>query len=284
MENKEKDAVTGTETTGHEWDGIKELNTPLPRWWLYTFYVTIAWALVYWALYPAWPTLADYTKGVLGFSSRAELAQDLKMQKQERSFWIAKFETKSVEEIAADPELLRYAMIGGKFVFNENCAPCHGAGGQGAPAYPVLADNDWLWGGTLADIEATIRYGVRADHDDTRQSEMPPFGDGTLSDADIGAVADYVVSLSSGAVAPGQGKAVFDENCAACHGEDGKGMTELGAPNLADAIWLYSKDRDAIMAQVKMPRHGVMPAWEGRLDGNAIKQAAIYVHSRGGGQ
>lgn len=285
MAEKETDALTGTETTGHEWDGIKELNTPLPRWWLWVFYATIIWGIGYYIAYPAWPSLSGYTKGVLGYSSRENLVKDLEAVQVSRAVWLDRFTTTSVDDIAKDPELLQFAMAGGAFVFGENCAPCHGAGGAGAPGYPVLADDDWIWGGTLDDIYQTIKYGIRSKHDDTRYSEMIAFGaDEILEPAQISAVADYVLSLSGAGAANEEGAQIFEEQCTACHGEDGTGLAELGGPNLTDDIWLFGGSKDAIVAQIDKPKHGVMPAWVGRLDDAAIKQAAIYVHSLGGGQ
>lgn len=286
MAQVEKDALTGTETTGHTWDGIKELNTPLPRWWLWTFYATIIWAVGYYIAMPSWPWLSGYTSGVLGYSSRALHEADLAEQKANRDAkWLGKFAEMSVEDIAQDTDLLQYAMAGGRVIFADNCAPCHGAGGQGAPRYPVLADDDWLWGGTLEAIQTTVAYGIRSGHDDGRESDMPAFGkDELLEPAQITAVADYVMSLAGQGSATDEGKLVFDENCAACHGEDGKGLAELGGPNLTDGISLYAVDKDAIVKQVSAPSHGVMPAWQGRLDDASIKQVSIYVHTLGGGQ
>ncbi|MCP5372179.1 MAG: cytochrome-c oxidase, cbb3-type subunit III [Hyphomicrobiales bacterium] len=286
MAQVDKDALTGTETTGHEWDGIKELNTPLPKWWLYTLYVTVIWAVGYCIAMPSVPWLSGYTKGVLGYSSRANHNAELADVKAQRaSTWLTKFEAGSAAEIAKDSDLLQYAMAGGRVIFAENCAPCHGSGGQGAQSFPVLADDDWLWGGTLEAIETTIRHGIRSGDDDARVSDMPAYGrDELLQPAQIQAVADYVVSLGGGGGGSEAGKAVFDENCAACHGEKGMGMQDLGAPNLTDAIWLYGSGRDAIIRQVTAPKHGVMPAWAGRLDDVSIKQVTIYVHSLGGGK
>ncbi len=285
MAEKETDALTGTETTGHEWDGIRELNTPLPRWWLWVLYATIIWAIGYYIAYPAWPSLSGYTKGVLGYSSRANLVKDLEVVRENRSVWLDKFTELEVGEIVEDPDLLQFAMAGGAFVFGENCAPCHGSGGAGAPGYPVLADDDWIWGGTLEDIQATIAYGIRSDHDETRYSEMMAFGaDEILEPAQISAVADYVLSLSGAGTATDEGAELFEEQCTACHGEDGKGLAEVGAPNLSDDIWLFGGSKEAIVAQITKPRHGNMPAWSDRLEDATIKQVTIYVHSLGGGQ
>ncbi|MGB0671608.1 MAG: cytochrome-c oxidase, cbb3-type subunit III [Rhodospirillales bacterium] len=285
MATPEKDALTGTETTGHAWDGIQELNTPLPKWWLYTFYVCIIWAALYCVAYPSWPTLSGYWGGLLGYSSRADLAADLEKARADRSVWLDKFENQDIATVAQDPDLLNYAMAGGKAIFGENCAPCHGAGGQGGKGFPVLADDDWLWGGTLEDLETTITYGIRGGHDDGRVSDMPAFGaDELLEKAQIEAVVDYVASLSAGTPAEGEGAVVFEENCAVCHGAEGEGSTALGAPTLNDGIWLFGAGKEAIAAQVHKPKQGVMPAWVGRLDPVSIKQVAIYVHSLGGGQ
>lgn len=285
MAQKEVDTITGTETTGHEWDGIKELNTPLPKWWLYVFYATILFSVVYMVLYPAVPSLSGYTRGLLNYSTRGELVQDLAEVRQARSTWLDRFEASTVDEIEQDPELLRYAMAGGHVIYADNCAPCHGAGGAGRPGYPVLADDVWLWGGSLDAIHQTLLYGIRSGHEETRVSDMPAFGkDGLLPREEIGAVADHVLALAGQGQANVQGAQIFAEQCAACHGEDGTGNPELGAPNLTTGIWLYGGSRQEIIAQVSNPKHGVMPAWSGRLSDAEIKQLTVYVHALGGGQ
>jgi cytochrome c oxidase cbb3-type subunit III len=288
MSEVERDSVTGTETTGHVWDGIKELDTPLPKWWLYVLYATIVWAIGYWIVYPAWPTLVGYTHGMLGYSTRGTYSQQATAAADAQSVWLDRIARSSVEQIAQDPEQFDFAQNGGRAVFAENCAPCHGAGGQGAPGYPILADDSWLWGGTLADIERTIRYGVRSSHADTRASEMPRFGtDQILTPEQISDVAGYVISLSGNTVDPAvteRGAALYAENCVACHGDKGQGNQEVGAPALSDSIWMYGGDHTSIVAQVTRPRHGVMPTWEGRINDNWIKMLAVYVHSLSGGQ
>lgn len=285
MANVEKDEISGQETTGHEWDGIKELNTPLPKWWLYTFYACILFAIGYWVVYPAWPSFSSFTKGTFGYSSRAMHDADLMEQKQSREAWTSKFASMDVEEIGSDRQLLNYAMAGGKIIFAENCAPCHGSSGAGAPGYPVLADDDWIWGGTREAIQTTVLYGIRSGHDEARASEMPKFkADEILNDEQISAVADYVVSLSGGESAAGEGQEIFANECSACHGEDGTGVNDLGGPNLADGIWLYGQGKEAVAAQISKPKHGVMPAWVERLSDVEIKQVSLYVHSLGGGQ
>ncbi len=282
----EKDAFTGTDTTGHEWDGIKELNTPLPKWWLYTFYASILFAVVWWVLYPSWPGINGYAKGVLGSNQRLDLDQRMAEAKAAQATYYDRLASASVAEINQDPELLNFALVGGQVAFNENCAGCHALGGAGQSIYPTLADDDWLWGGTLEAIEQTINYGIRNGHEQARFNEMPAFGE-ILEPAQIEDVTDYVLSLggtSGNAEAAARGQALFAENCASCHGEDGKGLQDMGAPNLTDPIWLYGSQRPQIVAQIVKPRQGVMPAWSTRLDPATIKLLTVYVHSLGGGQ
>lgn len=289
MANIERDEVSGTDTTGHEWDGIKELNTPLPRWWLWTFYATIVFSVVWWVLYPSWPTLTTYWKGTLEYSSRVDLANDLTARDNEpqRAARVKKIASMPIAAISEDKDLREFAAAGGRVIFADNCAPCHGSQGSGAPGYPVLADDDWLWGGSLEAIETTIRYGIRSTHDDTRVSEMPVFGTDYLSKTQIADVTEYVLSLtnkSKDSSAAMRGAEVFAGDCAACHGEKAEGGRDFGAPKLSDGIWLHGDSREAIIAQVTKPMHGVMPTWQGRLDDVAIKEVAVYVHSLGGGE
>jgi cytochrome c oxidase cbb3-type subunit III len=284
----EKDEITGTETTGHEWDGIKELNTPLPKWWVWTFYVTIAWSIGYFIAYPSWPTLSGHTQGVLGWTQRGEIAEKLAEAKAQRAPFVGRIEAAPLADIRRSPDLLNFAMAGGRSVFAENCAPCHGAGGAGAKGFPGLADDSWLWGGTLDDIHTTIVHGIRNASANSRISVMPKFGaDGLLNDRQIDDVAEYVLGLSrrsANAAAAARGKDVFAENCASCHQEDGTGSTELGAPNLTANIWVYGGDKATIVETIRNSRAGAMPAWEGRLDAATIKMLAVYVHALGGGK
>ena len=284
MTNKRIDEPTGTETVGHEWDGIEELNTPLPRWWLWTFYASIAWSLVYVVLYPAWPLIEKGTEGVLGWTSRGQLAKEMTAADQAHTALRTQLATVAIEQLPEDSETFRAAVAGGRAAFKVNCVQCHGAGAAGSPGFPNLNDDDWLWGGDLKAIEYTIVHGIRQTEDQTRISQMPAFGDGILSGAQIGAVADHVLSLTGKAPANATGAQLFAENCAVCHGQDGKGLRQFGAPDLADAIWLYGGTRADIMRQVSAPRHGVMPAWGTRLDPVTIKMLAAYVHSLGGGE
>ncbi len=284
----EKDAISGEYTTGHEWDGIKELNTPLPKWWLYTFYACIIYSVIWWVLYPSWPGISGYFGGIIGSDQRIELDQRIAAAEAVQAQYFDRIRSASIEEIAADSELLNFALAGGEAVFADNCAPCHGLGGAGQDVYPTLADDDWLWGGTFDDIATTISYGIRSDNEETRFNEMPAFGtDEILSQVDIEAVANHVLSLSGqdhDAALAEQGAVIFEEQCAACHGEQGEGTPELGAPDLTDQIWLYGKTYDAILGQISTPRHGVMPAWSDRLDPETIKILTVYVHSLGGGE
>ncbi|MGE0585391.1 MAG: cytochrome-c oxidase, cbb3-type subunit III [Flavobacteriaceae bacterium] len=289
MANKHIDELSGIETTGHEWDGLRELNNPLPRWWLWTFYLTCIWAFAYWIVYPAWPLVTDYTRGVFGDSDRLRVQREVGELEALRATNGAGLATASLEEIRSNPDFLQFALASGEAAFGDNCAPCHGSGAAGGHGYPNLNDDDWLWGGTLEDIHTTLENGIRWDaNDDTRISDMPAFGrDGILEGGQIRNVAAYVLSLS-GTTTEGadiaEGQTLFADNCAACHGEDAAGSKDLGAPNLKDAIWLYGGDLATVVETVTNSRRGVMPAWGGRLDEVTIKSLAVYVHSLGGGQ
>lgn len=288
-DKKEIDEVSGVETTGHEWDGIKELNNPLPRWWLWTFYACIIWALAYTVFYPAWPGITGATAGILGWSSRADLAEEVETAKAAQAVYLDKLAATDITQVSADPDMVQFASAGGASMFKVYCVQCHGSGAQGGPGYPNLNDDSWIWGGTIEDIYTTLMHGVRyAADEDTRISDMPAFGrDEILPREDIDNVAWYVRKLSgqdyeeANAAA---GETIFADNCAACHGDNGEGMPELGAPRLNDAIWLYGGTHADIVAQVSSPRQGVMPAWSGRLGETSVKQLAVYVHGLGGGQ
>ncbi|MEE4210323.1 MAG: cytochrome-c oxidase, cbb3-type subunit III [Parvularcula sp.] len=285
--NKERDVdqPTGVETTGHEWDGIKELNNPLPRWWLIVFYATIAWAVVYCIFMPSFPGVP----GLRNHSERLEVEKEIALATAERqNIGMQLLSTRSMREIERDPELLQFALAAGRSAFGDNCATCHGAGGRGAVGYPNLADDVWLWGGTLTDIKQTLIHGIRSTSDNTRLSLMPAFGTQDILDGEeIAAVTTYVLNLSEPQNDPDAveaGAAIFEVQCAACHGANGKGDRMQGAPNLTDAEWLYGSTRRAIQTQIYAPRHGVMPYWSERLDEATITALAIYVHSLGGGE
>ncbi|MEO1017069.1 MAG: cytochrome-c oxidase, cbb3-type subunit III [Pseudomonadota bacterium] len=284
----EKDAITGQETTGHEWDGVKELNSPLPKWWLYVFYATVAFSLLWYILYPAIPYFSGHTPGLLNTTARKQVTEAIAVAEAARGERLQGLAAADISELENNPDLYQLAARMGEYPFADNCAPCHGLGGAGQQNYPSLADDAWLWGGTLAAIDQTITYGIRNADPDSRYSEMPAY-DGVLEGGQIEAVADYVLSLSGAATAAestnlSEGKQLFEENCVACHGDDGKGIYDLGAPNLTDAIWLYGGTKDAIVSQVTHPQNGVMPPWHTRLDSTTIKSVAAYVHSLGGGQ
>lgn len=275
-------------TTGHEWDGIRELDNPLPRWWLWVWYACIAWAIVYWIAMPAWPLVSDYTRGFLGYSQRMALAEEMKVAREAQSGYRDKISANSLEAIRTDPALLEFAIAGGRSAFAVNCSQCHGGGAAGFPGYPNLNDDAWLWGGSAKEIHQTIRYGIRSGHPDARSAVMPAFlKDELLSASQIDDVAEYVLTLSnqqSNAKAARRGEKVFAEQCAPCHRKTGKGNVEFGAPDLTDAIWLYGGDKTTIYETIANSRNGVMPSWETRLDPITLKQLAIFVHSLGGGK
>jgi cytochrome c oxidase cbb3-type subunit 3 len=293
MSNKvERDELSGTDTTGHEWDGLKELDTPLPRWWLYIFYASIVISVVYWVLMPSWPLLNGYTRGVLGQSDRVNLATDMQGLDAARGPMFERLLNASVTDFAADPDLQAFASAAGEAVFGQNCRTCHGSGGAGAQGYPSLVDDVWIWGGTLADIEHTLAVGVRSTHPETRLSMMPAFGrDGLLAPEQINDVTEYVITLgpaaarlSPDATAAARGAEIYAVQCAACHGPTGGGDRMQGAPSLQDDIWLYGGSREEIHTQIVLGRGGVMPSWSGVLDPATLRAVAFYVHQLGGGE
>ncbi len=290
--DRDVDHVTGVETTGHSWDGIKELNNPLPRWWLWIFYATIAWAVVYWILMPAIPGLpgmAGATTGVRGHSDRALLAEDLAdLQDGRAPFFDRILAADSLTTVLDNPELRTFAMAAGESAFGDNCATCHGENGAGLKGYPSLQDDDWLWGGTLVDIRHTLEVGIRAGHQDTRLSIMPAYGrDGLLSTAEIADLTEYVLDLAGREADPQaveRARPTFEIQCAACHMESGKGDRTQGAPNLTDAIWLYGDTRADITRTIHRGPYGVMPHWSERLDPATLDALTVYVHTLGGGE
>ena len=285
----EKDAISGRETTGHEWDGLKELNTPLPKWWLYVFFACIAFAFGQFLLYPSIPLGTTYFHGLLGYSQRAAVDADVAKVVAQRKQVMDQIGALSFAEIKANPQLLEVALIDGRQVFAANCQPCHGGGGGGRPGYPALAAGAWIWGGSLDAIQQTVTHGIRSGDADARDSAMPRFGaDGILTPAQVQQVADYVWGNLYGhkndVKDTSAGAKIFAENCAVCHGDNGLGNREVGAPRLASQVHLYGNTRDAIVAQVTAPRMGVMPNWNTRLDPATIKAVTLYVHSFGGGE
>lgn len=274
------------ETTGHSWDGIEEYNNPLPRWWLWTFYATIVWGVIYTIAYPAWPLVNRATAGIMGFSTRAEVARDIQTFADANAAIEAKLAAADLATVAADPELQSFARNAGAAVFKTNCSQCHGSGAAGAKGYPNLLDDDWLWGGDIESIAFTVRHGVRNETDDARFSQMPAFGE-ILSEEEIAQAAAYVQKLSGqdhDAALAATGETVFIDNCSACHTEAGTGDRAQGAPNLTDAIWLYGGDHATLIESITKARFGVMPAWGQRLSDAEVNAVAAYVHQLGGGE
>ncbi|WP_421725236.1 cytochrome-c oxidase, cbb3-type subunit III [Bauldia sp.] len=283
------DSVTGYKTTGHEWDGLTELNQPLPRWWLWIFYATILWSIGYWIVYPAWPLVFSATNGFLGWNSRTAVDQEIAELQDSRGPMVDRLTNTEIAAIRDDPQLLDFTLAYGRAAFQENCAPCHGAGGGGAKGYPNLIDDAWLWGGSFDDIAHTITFGIRNDSPDSRFGDMPAFGrDGILTPTEIRDVSEYTRSLGGLAVPASAdlaaGAQIYADNCAACHGDAGEGDQELGAPSVQDAIWLYGSDSEDVIATVTNARNSSMPAWGERLDPTSVKALTFYVHNLGGGE
>lgn len=289
-ENKPNSDV---ETTGHVWDGIEELNTPLPRWWLWVLYICIIWGFGYMIVMPAVPYPGGegwtYTKGLIGYSQRDVVKGEVARSEASRAIFEDQIATTDLAEIRANEDLLNVSLAGGAAAFGDNCAPCHGSGAQGFTGFPNLNDDDWLWGGSLDDIYATIAHGIRWDQDDeTRYSEMPKFKtDEILSDSEIASVVQFVMSISGSehdAAGASAGAVIYEDQCSFCHGSSGQGDQEQGAPNLTDALWLFGGDEATLTATISEGRYGVMPAWSGRLSDATVKELALYVHSLGGGE
>ena len=294
-QNRKDQPAAEPNRTGHEWDGIEEYDNPLPRWWVWVFYATIVWGIWYTIAYPAWPLISGATEGYLGFSTRADVAEDIAAVETANLALTERLATSDLALIADDAELQAYAVSMGAAVFRANCSQCHGAGAAGVQAsgYPSLLDDDWLWGGTIDDIAYTVAHGIRNDQSpDARWTEMPAF-DGVLSDDEIGQLVAHVQAISGqehDAAAAEAGATLFLDNCASCHGEAGEGMREMGAPTLNDAIWLYGGDAATLEETIRYARFGVMPAWSEEWRGGAgltqaeINAVASYVHQLGGGE
>lgn len=283
MSEPRKDELTGRNTMGHDFDGIEELNTPMPRWWLITFYVTIAWGVGYTIAYPAWPMISGATAGLLSYSSRGEVAQQIGAHEAANADLVTELNSAEMADLGSQTDLHRYAVARGASVFRAQCSQCHGAGAAGAEGYPNLLDNGWLWGGRIEQIAYTIRHGIRNETDvDAHWSQMPAFGD-ILEPDEIATLVDFIPSLSN-ADWDSEGGVLFSDNCASCHGERGLGDRDLGAPNLADAIWLYGGDPDSLTETITDSRFGVMPAWGQRLTEADVRAVSAFVHSLGGGE
>jgi len=288
MATERHDPATGRATTGHEWNGIEELETPIPRVVIFFLTVTTLFAIGYWILMPAWPLGVTYTKGLLGIDQRAVVTKQVEDAAATRAVWTGRIAEASLADIAADPDLMNHVRETGRTLFIDNCAACHGTRGTGGPGFPNLAAKAWLWGGEPDTIAETIRIGINATNEETRVSQMMAFGrDGVLDDRQVRTVAAYVRSLSdlpmgaSDKAMVEDGKQVFADNCVACHGEDGHGSTDVGAPNLTDATWIYGSDAQTVFTTVYSGRQGHMPHWEGRLSPVDIKILALYVGTLG---
>jgi cytochrome c oxidase cbb3-type subunit 3 len=284
-----RDSYTGYLTTGHEWNGITELNTPVPR--AVYFFLTLAFlfSVGYWVLMPAWPLGDTYTKGLLGIDQRKVVAASLTAAATDRSAWSRKIAGEDYAAIQADPALMAVVRETGHTLFGNNCAACHGVDAKGGPGFPNLTTSSWLWGGKPEDIFNTIKVGINSAHKDSRSSQMPAFGrDQMLPRGDVLKAASYVYSLSH----PGTkdldpknveaGKAIFAANCVACHGENAKGNAELGAPDLTDKSWIYGGDLETIDATIWGGRQGHMPTWEGRLSDLDRKILTLYLLDKRG--
>ena len=290
MSVEERDPHSGYLTTGHEWNGIKELNTPVPRAVYFFLVVTALFAVGYWILMPTWPLGSTYTKGLLGIDQRAIVSESLKEAALDRAALVDRIASADDAAIEGDPQLMAFVRHTGRTLFGDNCAACHGRNAQGGKGFPILTTSSWLWGGDPATIAETIRVGINSTHPDTRVSQMLAFGrDGMLPRGDIDKVVAYVRSLSQSSDAPAEpiadGKEVFAANCASCHGDDGKGKTDVGGPDLTDQFWIYGGDLQSIFDTVWSGRQGHMPTWEARLSAVDRKILALYlVDLRGAGQ
>jgi cytochrome c oxidase cbb3-type subunit 3 len=287
---KEIDKISGVETTGHEWDGLQELNNPAPRWWLIVFIVCCVWAFGYWIVYPAWPTFKDHTKGAFGWTEYKKLEKDQVAINSRKRRFLDQIEKMTVEQIRNTPEIFEFSVAAGEALFKDNCATCHQVGGAGAKGYPNLNDDEWIWGGTLAEIKQTITHGIRSKDEVAHNSAMPSFGkDGILTKEDISKVANYVMSMqgknsNKDAEYLKSGSEIFANNCASCHGDKGLGNKDFGAPNLANAISLKAATQEEVFSQIWNAKMGMMPNWSERLTEEQIKLLTIYVHSLGGRQ
>lgn len=288
MTVKQRDPLTGHQTTGHEWDGITELNTRVPKSVWFFIIVTHLCALIMWILLPTWPLVTTYTKGLLGVDQREEVEKSIVVANLAREDWADRIATMTAGDIMDDPELMTRVTNTAHQIFGDNCAGCHGADAAGGPGFPSLIDSAWLWGGDTDTIMETLRVGINSTHPETRYGQMLAFGrSGVLQRDEIRTVVDYVQSLS-GTVAPADriaaGAAIFAENCAACHGDNGTGNMDLGAPDLTDAFWIYGGDDQTMFQTIWNGRQGWMPAWEDRLPEVERKILAVYLQNLGQGE
>lgn len=283
MAIEERDPLTGHRTTGHEWNGIKELNTPVPRIVYFFLITTTLFGLVYWVFMPALPLGTTYTKGILGYDERNIVRRDLARAAQDQAHWRDVVAQADFATIAADETVMGNVREAGHALFGQNCAVCHGVDASGNAGFPGLSTGALNWGDTPEAIEETIRVGINSAHPESRSAQMPAFGrDGILQRAEIEAVAAYVHDLGrSGADGTAadhpEGAEIFAANCAACHGDDARGNADVGAPDLADDKWLYGGGLQTVYSSVWAGREGHMPTWEGRLGSLNIKILATYL-------
>lgn len=280
---KSKTSDSEIKTTGHEWDGIKENDLPDPLWLRILFYIALFFSLGYWLLYPSWPS--QNTHGALAWTSHKQLEESLAEIEAVRNEYLGEFNKAAFSDILKDEQLLKFALAGGKAAFANNCAVCHGAGGNGNLGYPNLTAGAWLWGGKIEDIYQTLQFGIRSGHDEARDSQMAAFGkDGILKKEEVDALTDFVIGLHNNSNTSSSANALYQQHCASCHGPKGEGGREFGAPALNDAIWLYGSSREAVYDVIYNGRQGVMPYWSGKLTDPTIRQLAVYVHQLGGGE
>jgi cytochrome c oxidase cbb3-type subunit 3 len=278
-----RDHKSGYLTTGHEWNGITELNTPVPKLVFFCLAVTFVFSLGYWVLMPAFPVGTTYTRGLLGFDQRTVVTQSVKQAALDRTVWTDRITKLDYAGIQRDPQLMSAVRQTGRTLFGDNCAVCHGRDARGGPGFPNLTTGSWLWGGSPDEIAETIRVGINSPHPKSRNSQMPAFGrDQVLPRPDMENVTAYLLSLGHPAVTPvagkaDAGKAVFTANCAICHGPDARGKRDVGSPNLTDALWQYGADQDSIYASIWGGRQGHMPSWEDRLSPVDRKILSLYL-------
>lgn len=283
MSEKVRDPYTGQMTTGHEWNGIAELNAYVPKVVWYCYAITIIYSLIAWVLLPTWPLFSTYTTGILGADQRVLVEEQVAEAEAQRADWETQMETLSIEEIHANPELSAIVARTAPTIFGDNCEACHGATAEGGPGYPNLVDKAWLWGGDEEAIMETLRVGINSPHEDTRFSEMMAYGrDGLLSRDELRTLVAHVRTISHQETSAtpevlAEGEELFATNCASCHGDDGTGMIDVGAPNLTDGFWIYGGDEASIYKTLVNGRKGWMPAWESRLSEAERKMLTAYI-------
>jgi len=284
--NDQKKSSTKASDTGHIWDGnLRELTNQPPRWWMISLYISIGWVIVYFVLYPAIPLVSSYTKGIMGWTQMKEYKEDLNAIEEIRAPFENRLKTMSAAEILADDALSNYTVRSAKVLFGDRCSPCHGTGGAGNPGYPVLADDDWLYGGKIETIQQTITMG--------RKGSMPGFTK-TATEQEIDDLTNYVMALSKGVEHEAGEKLFMSKGCGGCHGMDAKGMQFMGSANLTDAIWRFTPGNEesvkyTIKHGINNPmdeesRKSVMPSFKDQISETDIKKLAVYVYKLGGGQ